>query len=336
MTKREIVQEAVAFRRPPYVPWNVTFTSGARKNMERVLGKRTLDEFCEPHVFMCPGATVPARTDGRDRFGTKYARAENQDMGAPVDVPLKRPEDLASYVWPEPARPEWCAGPKQWFGDLSNRYRLIMGGASLFERAWAMRSMEDVLADMVERPEFVEELLDAITDYHLADLATVLREVESEGVWFGDDYGMQSGLIMGKPHWRRLIKPRLARLFALARNEGRQVYIHSCGKVDSILEDLIEIGLNIFNPFQPEVMDVFSVFGSCRGRLSFAGGLGVQSVLPHGTQDEVRQATAKLIELGRNGGLIIEPSHAVTNDVPPENVVAMMDVLKAQKGYAQG
>ena len=76
------------------------------------------------------------------------------------------------------------------------------------------------------------------------------------------------------------------------------------------------------------------MFDSCRGRLAFDGGLGVQSVLPHGTQDEVRAATAKLIELGRDGGLILEPSHTVTNDVPPENVVAMMEVLKAQKGYA--
>ena len=301
--------------------------------MERLLGKRTLEEFCDPHLFLCHGATIPQRDDGRDRFGTKYVRAENQDMGAPVDVPIKRPEDLVSYAWPEPVKVEWCAGPKQWFTDMSSRFRFTMSGGCLFERAWAMRGMEDLLMDMVERPEFVGELLDGIVNHQLTHLQTVLREVPSEAVWFGDDYGMQTGLIMGERHWRRLIKPRLAKLFAFVRNEGRQVYLNSCGKVDGILEDLIEIGLNIFNPFQPEVMDVFSVFDSCRGRLSFAGGLGVQSVLPHGTQDEVRMATAKLIELGRNGGLIIEPSHTVTNDVPPENVVAMMEVLKAQEGY---
>ncbi len=334
MTKREVVQEAMAFRRPPYVPWSVGFMSVVRERLEQFLGTQTLEEFCDPHLFMCPGASVPPRQGGRDRFGTKHARAENQDMGPPVDVPIKRPEDLASYEWPEPFRAEWCGGPKQWFTDLSGRYRVLMSGASLFERAWGMRGMEDLLADIAGRPEFVEELLDAITEFHLTDLATVLREVPSEAVWFGDDYGMQTGLTMGMPHWRRLIKPRLARLFAMVRDEGRLVFIHSCGKVDGILDDLIEIGLNIFNPFQPEVMDVVGVFDHCRGRLAFAGGLGVQSVLPHGTPQDVREATERLIELGNNGGLIVGPSHSVTLDVPLENVLAMMEVLKAQPGYA--
>ncbi len=334
MTKGQVVREAMAFRRPPYVPWSIGFTSGARKRMEEHLGGRTIEDLCDRHVFMCPGASVPPRGDGRDRFGTKHIKAEGQDMGPPSDVPIKRPEDLATYEWPEPVRPEWCAGPNQWFADFADRYRLMMSGVSLFERAWGLRGMEDLLADVAGRPEFVAELLDAITEHHLADLATVLREVPSDAVWFGDDFGMQSGVTMGAPHWRRLIKPRLARLYALVRNEGRLVFIHSCGKVDEILDDLIDIGVNIFNPFQPEVMDVFEVFERCRGRLAFAGGLGIQSVLPHGTPEEVREATQRLIDLGRDGGLIIEPSHAITPDVPPENVVAMVEVLKAQPGYA--
>jgi uroporphyrinogen decarboxylase len=109
--------------------------------------------------------------------------------------------------------------------------------------------------------------------------------------------------------------------------------MHSCGQVSPLFDELVEIGLNMFNPFQPEVMDVFSLLKQYRGRLAFHGGLGVQKLLPFGTPQEVREATARLIEAGRQGGYILSPSHQVPADTPPQNLIAMMDVLKSQPGY---
>ena len=109
--------------------------------------------------------------------------------------------------------------------------------------------------------------------------------------------------------------------------------IHSCGKVDELFEDLIDIGLNCFNPFQPEVMDVWSLVPKYRGRLAFHGGLSTQRTLPYGTPDDVREETRKLLALGRDGGYIFAPAHGVPEDVPPENVMAFVEILQAQPGF---
>jgi uroporphyrinogen decarboxylase len=186
--------------------------------------------------------------------------------------------------------------------------------------------------DLLERPRFVEDLLDAIVEHNLKQIRHALA-TGVDAVYFGDDYGMQTGLIMGISHWRRFIKPRLARMFVPVRQAGKTVCIHSCGRVQELFDDLVEIGLNVFNPFQPEVMDVFSLAAQYHGRLAFHGGMSIQSILPFGTSQDVRREATRLIEAGRSGGLIFSPSHSVPRDVPPENLVAMMEVLKGQSGY---
>jgi uroporphyrinogen decarboxylase len=191
--------------------------------------------------------------------------------------------------------------------------------------------MVDLLMDMVERPEFVERLMDEIVEHNMLQIRRALR-FDIDAIYFGDDYGMQTGLIMGLEHWRHFIKPRLARMFAPIRKAGKFIFMHSCGCVTSLFDELVEIGLNCFNPFQPEVMDVFAVKRHYHGRLAFHGGMSIQKVLPFGTVEEVRRAAADLVDLGRTGGYIFSPSHAVPYDVPPENLLAMMDVVRGQPG----
>ena len=108
-------------------------------------------------------------------------------------------------------------------------------------------------------------MLDAILEHHLA-LTHKALALGVDCVHFGDDYGMQTGLILGAPNWRKFIKPRLARLFAPVRAAGKFISLHSCGQVQELFDDLIGMGLNFFNPFQPEVMDVS---GNCGGGAEF-------------------------------------------------------------------
>jgi uroporphyrinogen decarboxylase len=206
-----------------------------------------------------------------------------------------------------------------------------MLGFSLYERAWTMHGLTETLTDMAARPEFVEDLLDAIVEHNLVQIRRALA-FDVDAVRFGDDYGMQTGLIMGAAHWRRFIKPRLARMIAPVREAGKYVFLHSCGCVTELLDDLVEIGLNAFNPFQPEVMDVFEVKRRYHGRLAFFGGMSIQRTLPFGSVDEVRAQTARLLQMGADGGYVFSPSHDVPPDVPPENLVAMMDVVRSQPG----
>jgi uroporphyrinogen decarboxylase len=138
---------------------------------------------------------------------------------------------------------------------------------------------------------------------------------------------------MGPRIWREFIYPVLRRMYGAVRQAGKFVMIHSCGDVDELFDDLIAAGLNCFNPFQPEVMNVYDLLPRYRGRLAFHGGMSTQRTLPFGTVDDVRAETRRLLELGRDGGYIFAPAHDVEGDVPLENILAFVEVLHEQPGY---
>jgi uroporphyrinogen decarboxylase len=335
MTKRDVVLETLAFRPPPYVPWAWDMTKVCQRRLQDYLGQDDLTNFIGSH-FLDVGSrkrrfAQPLPAGYRDAYGVVFDTSVDEDIGAPCDWPLKDPRDLDAYQWPDADRAGWYEGLGAQLAANADRFTRYKLGFSLYERAWTMRGMTDLLTDMIERPEFVGKLLDAIVEHNLAQIRRALA-LGVDAVYFGDDYGSQTGLIMGRERWRHFFKPRLARMFSVVRNAGRRVCLHSCGCVAELFDDLIEIGLNVFNPFQPEVMDIFALKQRYHGRLAFHGGMSIQRVLPFGTPDEVRQATHRLIEAGHPGGYIFAPSHTVPPDVPPANLVAMMEELRSQPG----
>jgi len=122
-------------------------------------------------------------------------------------------------------------------------------------------------------------------------------------------------------------------MYSVVGEADKYVMIHSCGDVDELFDYLIEIGVNCFNPFQPEVMDVTSLIHQYRGRLAFHGGLSTQRTLPYGSVDDVRRETSYLLELGRGGGYIFAPAHDVEGDVLLENMLAFIEIVQQQPGY---
>ena len=333
MTRRQAVIDALEFRRPEYVPWDWDMTSQCAERMKAHLRAEDLGPFVGSHILtvgQAIGRFEPAGDNlWRDVYGVVWDRSVDRDIGTPVDWPLREPGDLKRYEWPDVAADSWYEGTAERLAARGDRFTRYAIGFSLYERAWTMRGMSDLLMDMVERPEFVEELLDAIVRQNLREIARAL-EFDVDAVYFGDDYGSQRGLIMGLERWRHFFKPRLARMFAPVREAGKYVFLHSCGRVQELFDDLVEIGLNCFNPFQPEVMDVFAAQRAYHGRLAFHGGMSVQRTLPLGTAEDVRRQTRRLIEAGQGGGYIFSPSHSAPRDVPPENLLAMMEILRAQ------
>lgn len=336
-TKRDVVLAALNFQKPPYVPWSWGMTHACRKRLAERLGGTDLDAWQDDHF-----AGVSARWPGmhevqpghfRDAWGVVWDRTVDKDIGTPVDWPIRRPEDLAAYEYPEADDEALYEGLAAHREAAREKFCLYAIGFSLFEKAWSLRGMTELLTDMVERPELVEHLLDAIVESNLKQVRRAL-ELDVDCVYFGDDYGMQHGLIMGPVLWRQFIKPRLARMFEPVRSAGKYVMMHSCGDVDELFDDLAEVGLNLFNPFQPEAMDVFALLEQYRGKLAFHGGMSTQHTLPYGTAEEVAEATAKLLAAGAEGGYIFAPAHAVPGDVPAENLLAMQETLTAQSGYS--
>jgi uroporphyrinogen decarboxylase len=120
-----------------------------------------------------------------------------------------------------------------------------------------------------------------------------------------------------------------------AKAENLYIGQHCCGKVESLIPDMIDVGINVFDPFQPEVMDIYEIFKSYNGQISFLGGLSIQNTLPFGSLEEVRGASYKLLEeLGVQGGYIFSPSHALTSDIPPENIREVINIARNQsKGF---
>ncbi|MBM4020339.1 MAG: uroporphyrinogen-III decarboxylase-like protein, partial [Planctomycetes bacterium] len=274
--KRDVVLEALNFRPPPYVPWAFDLTAACAERLKARLGADDLGPFLENH-FLDLGSAV-GRMDYidaghcRDAYGVVWDRTVDKDIGVPAHWPIRKPEDLASYVWPDVSRESYYAGIGEGLAAHPDRFSRYCLGFSLYERAWTMRGLADLLTDMILRPDFVEALLDRIVEHNLIQIRCALA-FPVDAVYFGDDYGMQTGLIMGPDRWRHFFKPRLARMFGPVREAGRFVFLHSCGKVDGILGELAEIGLNCFNPFQPEVMDVAAVKREHHGRLAFHGGM---------------------------------------------------------------
>ena len=181
-------------------------------------------------------------------------------------------------------------------------------------------------------PDFVRQLFNSIVDYNIAQVKKALT-FDIDGIYYGDDWGAQRGLQMGPTTWREFIYPVLKRMYGVVKDAGKHVFIHSCGDVDELFDDLIEIGVDCFNPFQPEVMDVWTLLPKYRGRLSFLGGLSTQKTLPYGSVEDVSKETRKLLELGGQGGYIFAPAHDVEGDVPLENMLAFIDEVKSQPAF---
>jgi uroporphyrinogen decarboxylase len=337
MNKREVVKMAVNFERPPYVPWSFRFTQEARETLEAHYGSKNLQPFLQNH-FVELGSDIgffePCGTDRfRDVFGVVWDRSIDKDIGNVEGQVLPEPT-LLGYRWPNPLDPRFFADIPGKLAKHGDCYRVFCIGFSLFERAWTLRGLEALYMDCLENPDFVRELFEAIADYNIAQVREALK-YDIDAVYFGDDWGQQHGLLMGYPTWKELIYPVLKRMYQTVRDAGKTVVIHSCGDVDELFDDLISIGVRLFNPFQPEVMNVPELMGRYRGRLGFWGGLSTQRTLPHGNVEDVRRETSGLIELGGAGGYVLSPAHAVEGDVPLANMLAFIEEAQRQPGYAK-
>jgi uroporphyrinogen decarboxylase len=339
MTKRDVVRSALMHKRPPYVPWSFGFTVEARGKLAEHFGScpDRLEEALQNHILILGNEIGFFEEIGpnlvRDAFGVVWDRSIDRDIGNVRGCVLAEPS-LEGYRFPDPLDNRFFEDIPARIERYGERFRVYSIGFSLYERAWTLRGMENLLTDMVLHPEFVHELLNRIADYNIAQVREALR-YDIDAVYFGDDWGQQRGLIMGPESWHRFFRPVLERMYGAVRASGKFVMIHSCGDVDELFDDLIEIGVGCFNPFQPEVMDVFGLFERYSGRLAFHGGLSTQRTLPYGTVDDVRRETERLLGAGREGGYIFAPAHDVEGDVPLENMIAFIDTVQEQPGFGE-
>ena len=337
MTRKERVKLSLEHKQPDICVYHLDFTHEVGLKTAKLFGLKEGEDLGEKignHLF----GVAPAlkweeiKPDYfKDKFGVIWDKTVDKDIGTVANVLLENPSDLSRLKFPDLDDKKLYLHFDKIIKDNNDKFIFADLGFSLFERAWTLRGMENLLCDLITDDGFTVELLDRILAWNLKYIDKCVK-YPLDGMRFGDDWGQQQGLIMGPEHWRKFIKPRIAKMYKKVHDAGKKVFIHSCGDVEEIFPDLIEVGVDVFNPFQPEAFDIYKVKKEFGKKISFFGGMSTQKILPFGTPKEVKAETQKLIkEIGRDGGYIFSPAHATPKDVSIENIAAMLEVLQHQK-----
>ena len=377
MSSRQRVITALAHQEPDRIPWDCTFSYGCYLRLKKHLGLtprqdpqpssnwlsisppiELLQELqCDLYyVGLGKAKNTPVFEYGMeaytDAWGVTFRRAPNPS-GFHYEFarhPLAHAtvKDLDDYPWPDPHDPARVAGLEErchWLYENTDFALVGKFSESIFEQAFYLRGLEQWLVDLAADPEFAEALMDRLVDISIAMTEVGLKAC---GKYIqvlrlaGDDMGHQHGTILSPKMFRKLVKPRFARLYHAAKsmfrtyNPNGKLKAHTDGNVYPFIEDYIELGLDVLNPVQPYVdeMDHTRLKSQFGDRLAFHGGIDIQNVLPFGTPIEVNaEAKKTMAALGQGGGYILAPTHYVQPDVPPENILALRDAVLEHGRY---
>ena len=349
LTQRERVIAQIQHRETDYLPYTIRFDSDLIDGMD------------------CYGSDVAARLDAyyqsgewRDLVDNAIPQFVTHKLGVDLSIsPLYT--DVYGCVWRTDRRPFHLAEPALkspgWNGfafpnldalfdaDWKQRtlqaiekhrdHFVVIGfGLGLWERSWSLRGFQEALMDASAEPDWFDEFIDQVAEHQLR-IMDRLVELPIDGVMFSDDWGYQRGVLLGPGRWRRVLKPRLAKIYARVHQAGKYTLSHCCGSVADILPDIIEVGLNVLESVQPEAdkMNPYELKRRFGKHIAFWGGLGSQSLIPFGTPDEIRAEVAQLCcEMGKGGGYILSPAKPLQPETPTENAAAIIESFLHQAG----
>jgi uroporphyrinogen decarboxylase len=261
------------------------------------------------------------------KYETPYGGGRYTEI---VEHPLADDDAVEHYVPPDPNREELYREAAWTIETFGSEYWIVgVTVTTIFECAWALRGLEALLMDLLINPGLAERILDIPFRYHLT-AAKRLVEMGVDMIWIGDDVGGQQGMVISPALWRKFLKPRFGEFIATLKSMNPRIKIayHSDGNIHPIIPELIEIGLDVLNPIQPACMDPARIKEEFGRDLCFWGSIDEQNTLPFGGPSDVREEVLhRLRTLGKDGGLIIGPTHHVQLDTPMDNFWAMTDTI---------
>lgn len=289
----------------------------------------------EKRPYINPVEALMREMEWLDEWGTRWGHAFGGVGATPVDYPLKDWASLDEYLAtsiPDPNAPgrmETAAAAILPHKETKYCYGIIH--LALFERLHALRGMENVFTDFYMNPSETGRLLDCIETYTVA-MVRRWAVLGADAVFFTDDWGTQTGLMISPSLWREVFKLRYERIFAETHRLGMDVFFHSCGNVTAIAGDLIDAGVDTLDPVQPGAMDIDQMAREYGGKLAFSGAIDVQELLASGTPRQVRDEIRRILDtLGKpfGGALAICPANVMTPDIPLENLTALFEATHA-------
>lgn len=286
-----------------------------------------------------PKYVGPALPGGTDLWGVHRSPVSyGADSYSEIDrYPLgeaKTADDLAAHRWPTTDWFDYSVLPDAIAAaQPDGEYCLMAANGNIFETSWYMRGFERIFMDLATEPEMAHAIFERVTAFYVEHFRKVLAAARGrmDLVFTADDIGGQSGLLMSLGMWTKNIKPYHVRLNAAIHEFGAKVIYHSDGAVMAAVPGLIEMGIDVLQALQFDAagMDPKVLKEKYGDRLCFEGGVSVQKTLPFGKPDDVREEVRRLVKvLGRGGGYILGPSHAIQAGTPPENIVALFDTAK--------
>ncbi len=285
--------------------------------------------------WLGPGA-IGALAGGVDEWGVWWKTGSCHHF-ADIESPLRGPLEigrLKHYPLPDLDQPYRYAGLRERVGALHREgFAVAAYAGSVFEQAWYIRGMEDLMVDMLAAPEIAHYLFDRAAAFQRHAAAQFAR-AGVDIVITGDDVAGQQGLLIGLPTWREYLKPRLAETVRAVKvaDPAARVFYHSDGDVTALVPELIEVGIDILNPIQPECMDPAAIKRRYGDRLAFWGTVSVQRTMPLGTPDDVRaEVRSRVRDVGCGGGFILAPAHVLGPETPWENIVAFFEAADSCK-----
>ena len=328
MTKRDIVIRTIQHKESETIPYFLDLTEEKLRDMIRYTGDELFFEHSDSYLAQERNESFVDLGGGmfRDMFGVTWDKGTQEgDFGIVKIHPIG--DEIGDYVFPEPDEKlirEKC----ERLVAQKDKFTMYIIGFSLYERLWTLHGTFNTLVDFIEEPEFMHELLDKIVEYN-CKVVDIVAEYPIDCIFFGDDWGQQNGLQMGYPIWKEFLKPQLKKMYDHVKKYNMYLAQHSCGDCREVFPDLVELGLDIYNTFQPEVYDIADFKRRFGDHITFFGGISTQCILPFKTAEEVKAEMHRVMDiLGKNGGYILAPTHAMPNDIPPENVLAFMEVAR--------
>jgi uroporphyrinogen decarboxylase len=334
--KREAVIKAISHTDPGCVPFFIQFTGDAfQKYGDALYEKYVTAELAAAHrdrkisrdnaIYLGMGNFVLAQHAPWWRWANK----PNEYHTDPT-VPSYIPETSGSRNYEDFYR------ELRFVRENLDAYTLSFIYGSHFEKANDARGIENFLADMAGEPEYATELLATIIRKNIVMLENITSARNLDGILLGSDWGSQRGLLMSPNLWREMIAQGELAEYRIIKAGHKNLWIHSCGDIVSILPDLVEMGVEVINPVQPECMDIYDLKKRFGNSLTFWGGIGTQKVLPFGTPEEVAVEVGYVIEhMSENGGYITSPSQEIQTDVPFENICALIDTARRYAGIGE-
>ena len=363
MDARQRVFLALDHQEPDRVPIDYWATSTVSARLRDHFGFSTQEQLLEHFdvdfryvdgpKYVGPKPAVHEDGSVEDHWGVPRVRVELGSGGQAsvyqevLHFPLTHAQSVDQVRdYPKWPSPDWfdyhCVGRQVAEARGTGKVVVFMGDrmnrCAQLKPAMYLRGIDQILLDVALAPDMAEAIFQKIAAFYL-EYARRTFEAAGGGIdlfMMGDDFGTQKGLLMSPEMWRRFLRPGFKAFIDLAKQFGVEVAHHSCGSIKPIIPDLIECGLDVLNPVQPDVVDMDrrelkSRFGD---RLSFHGSISIQRTLPFGTPEDVRDEVRERVEtLAPGGGFIFSTAHNIQADTPTENIVTLFDAYRTFGRY---